>query len=156
MWLMLMIVSHLWKFQLSRMSSSIITYKRQKKSNSPGTIFFQKLFRDTLIARNDIFTPKLACIPNIFVIFTQKLTKKYWCDFFHLKLIIVPCFLWSIIYLRNKSWWLLLFVWTNSQKPLRSKTKMCVVVTKKTKRTIAGCVVVAKKTKTTIAGYVLL
>ena len=43
------------------------------------------------MALNDLFTPKLACIPNIFVVCIQKLTKKHWCGLFHLKFIIVPC-----------------------------------------------------------------
>ena len=33
----------------------------------------------------------------------------------------------SFIFLRNKSRWLLLFVWTNSKKPFRSKTKIIYV-----------------------------
>ena len=42
----------------------------------------------TLRAECDHFTPYFACIPNIFVIYTQKLTKKSWTALFHLKLII--------------------------------------------------------------------
>ena len=69
---------------------------RDAKTNVLERIFFRRLCRVTLMARNDLFTPKLACIPNIFVIYTPKLTEKHWCGLFHLKLIIVPCSLWSI------------------------------------------------------------
>ena len=31
------------------------------------------------MAQNDLFTSKLACIPNIFVIYAPKLTKNHWC-----------------------------------------------------------------------------
>ena len=71
MWLMLM-AYHLRTFQLSSKSSRIITYETQK------------FFRGTLMARNDLFTPKL--------------TKHHWCGLFRPKLIIVPCSLWSMYF----------------------------------------------------------